>query len=105
MTALFSALIDFLKMIASWILDGGLHVIKTAAYFILDGLLTCVSTIISTIDLASLGITFALSWANVPTQLIWLVNACGLPAGVSLLVAAILIRMALNLIPAAFTRI
>lgn len=105
MSAFFDALIFFLKSLGTFILDGALIIIKSAFYFIVDGFLTCISTLLSAVDLASLGTSTLMQWGNVPSQLIYLINAAGIPAGLTIIVSAKLIRMALNLIPAAFTRI
>lgn len=100
-----NALWSFLISLCTWALDGCLWILKKAAFVLMDGLLTCISSIFTAIDLSSIASNYALQWANVPTQLIWFVNAISLPAGITIIVAAIGIRMLINLIPAAFTRI
>jgi F0F1-type ATP synthase membrane subunit c/vacuolar-type H+-ATPase subunit K len=76
-----------------------------ALYVIFDGLLTAITAIFTAIDLSSFIATYSLSWAGVPTQMIWFVNAVSIPTGITMICAAIGIRMLINLIPAAFTRI
>jgi len=100
-----AALWSFLNSLCTWALDGCLWLLKKAAFVIMDGLLTCISSIFTAIDLSSIAANYALQWANVPTQLIWFINAISLPAGIAILVGAIGIRMLINLIPAAVTRI
>lgn len=101
----FSALFTFLANILKWCLDGFMFIIKNALFFIFDGLLTCISSIFLALDFSSFASSYAMNWAGLPPQFIWFVNAISLPTGLTMLAAAIGIRMALNLIPAAFTRI
>lgn len=103
--AAFSALFTFLLAVGKYLLDGILWCIGNGLYVIFDGLLTCVSAIFTAIDVSSFATTYALSWAGVPTQMIWFINQVSIPAGITMLVGAIGIRMLINLIPAAFTRI
>jgi len=105
MAAFAAALFTFLQALFQWTLDGGLFVLKSFFYLIFDGLLTCISALFTAIDLSNFVAAYAMSWAGVPTQMIWFINAVSIPAGILMLSAAIGIRMAINLIPAAFTRI
>lgn len=93
------------KLFSKWGLDGALYVLKVGFFFIIDGLLTAIYAIVSTLDLGSLVFNVAGLWAGLPPQVIYLVNAVGIPSGLSMILYAIVIRMLLNLIPAAFTRI
>ena len=94
-----------LLALGTWLLDGVLYVLKGGLYFIFDGLLTVVGGLITAINFGSLASVSAASWAGLPPQLIYLINAAGLPAGLAMVGTAIGIRLALNLIPAAFTRL
>jgi len=98
---LFNKLWEF----GSWILDGAIEVLKAVPYYIMDGILTCIETMFSLIDFASSSFTIAAQWANLPTQMIYIINAIGVPQGITMLLAAIGVRMAINLIPAEFTRV
>lgn len=86
-------------------LDALLYVFKAAIYFIFDGLLTVVQGVLSSIDVSSVVVSSAATWSAMPTQLLYIINALGIPQGLSILAAAYAIRMTLNLIPAALTRI
>lgn len=86
-------------------LDALLYVFKAAIFFVFDGLLTVVQGILSSIDVSSVVISSAATWSAMPTQLLYIINALGIPQGLSILAAAYAIRMTLNLIPAALTRI
>lgn len=105
MASLFASLFDFLLKISKYILDGFLYVIKASLYFVFDGLLTVMQTAITAIDFSSLALSTALNWSGLPEQTIYLLNQWGIPQCLTIIAAAITIRMLLNLIPAAFTRI
>lgn len=89
----------------AWILDGFILLLQFVVFTILDGLFTVVETVLSTLNLSAIALNYAATWSNLPAQLIWLINAVGLPQCLSLLGGAYLIRMVLNLIPSVFTRI
>jgi len=105
MTAFYDALVSYLGTLFKWLLDGVLWVIGKVLYVIFDGLLTVIDTIFKSIDVSSYLTSNALSWANMPSQLIWLVNQIGIPQGLTIIASAISLRMLINLIPAEFTRI
>ena len=80
------------------VLWGGLCVL-------LDSVLTIVELLISGIQLGST-ITNSLSaWGALPPQMVYIVNATGLPDALGIIGTAFGIRFLLNLIPAAFTRV
>lgn len=104
-TGAFASLFAFLGTILSWSLDGLKWILGKALYYPFDGLLTCISALFTAIDLSTFVASYAMNWAGLPPQMIWFVNAVAFPQGMTILCAAITIRLALNLIPAAFTRI
>lgn len=93
------------KIAAKWGLDGGLYILKLSLYFVVDGLLTVVYAIVGALDVGTFIFNVGALWSGLPSQLIYIINAVGLPSGLSMLLYAIVIRMLLNLIPAAVTRI
>ena len=105
LTAPFATLFAFFTAIFKWSLDGVLWLLGKWFYWWFDGLLTVVSSIFKSIDLSSFVATYAMNWAGLPPQMIWFINAVSIPQGLTILSAAIVIRMLINLIPAAFTRI
>lgn len=105
LTSPFKALFTFLTGLLKWTLDGFLWLLGKAFFLPFDGLLTVISTLFKAIDLSTFVASYVMDWAGMPSQLIWFVNAVGIPQGITILAGAIGIRMALNLIPAAFTRI
>lgn len=94
-----------IQSLLGWCLDGLMYVLKTALYFPFDGLLTMITGIVSALNFSSLAISSATTWGAMPPQLIYIINAVGFPQGLSILASAYVIRMTLNLIPAALTRI
>ena len=94
-----------IQTLLGWCLDGLMYVLKTALYFPFDGLLTAISGLLSALDVSSLIVSSASTWGGMPPQLLYIVNAIGIPQGLSMLAYAYGLRMALNLIPAALTRI
>lgn len=108
----FAGLFTFIKMYFPKLwsffvlgLDGFFTVISAFFYMIFDGFLSVVHAFVSSLDLSVLVFTQYAQWADLPTQAIYLVNQLGLPQGASLIAAALGIRLLLNLIPAAATRV
>ncbi len=96
---------NWIETAFTWILDGLILIIQFVFFTILDGLLTVVETALAAIDLSSVAFNYAAAWSNMPDQLVWLINAVGLPQCFTILGAAYLIRLTLNLIPSVFTRV
>jgi hypothetical protein len=108
----FATIIDWLRTFwnwvqtgFTWILDGFILLLQFVAFTLLDGLLLVIETTLAAIDLSSVIFNYAATWSNLPTQLVWLINAVGLPQCFSILGAAYMIRLTLNLIPSVFTRV
>lgn len=95
----------FLKSIVDYLLDGLFYIIKTVLYWLLDGFLTIVSSMINALDLSALGFASFGHWADLPDELIYIINQFGLPQCATIITSAILIRVTLNIIPASVTRI
>ena len=108
----FGVIIDWLAAVwglvekgFTWILDGFVLLLQFVAYTILDGLFLVVETALAAIDVSAIVFNYAASWSALPTQLVWLINAVGLPQCFAILGAAYIIRLTLNVIPATFTRV
>lgn len=91
--------------ILKFVLDGVISLLSTVFYWFWDGFLFMVTTLISTLDLSALAFNQYAHWADLPPQLLYLINQLALPQCAAMISAAIFIRMILNLIPAALTRI
>jgi len=86
-------------------LDGVISLLSTILYWFWDGFLWLVTNFISTLDLSALAFTQYAHWADLSPQLLYLINQLALPQCAAMIASAIFIRMLLNLIPAALTRI
>jgi hypothetical protein len=107
MTALIDFINNFLSVITSaltWLLDGAILVIQSAFYFIYDGLLSTVTAFVNSLDLSNLAFSSLTTWGLMPDQMLYVINQIGLPQGLTMVFYAYLIRLTLNLIPAALTR-
>jgi hypothetical protein len=98
-------LIDSVFAPFRWALDGFFTVITSIFYLIFDGFLTAVAAVFKTFDLSSMLFSSVGSSLDLPPAAIWLVTQLGLPQCVTMVVVAFGIRMLLNLLPAAVTRI
>lgn len=101
----FAHFFGWLYDVATWILDGLLYVLKTFLFFPFDGLLTCIEGFFSALNFSSVLFTSTSVWGGAPPQFIWILNACGFPQCLSLIAAAFLVRLTLNLIPSWATRV
>ncbi|BCO08816.1 hypothetical protein GF1_11920 [Desulfolithobacter dissulfuricans] len=96
---------DLLVSILSWLLDAVFLVISFVGYTIYDGFLMVVQAFFATLDFSSVAFTHAAEWSSLPPQLIWLINQLALPQCITIVSSAILLRVLLNLVPAALTRV
>lgn len=93
-TELFKSAIELFFYIISWVF-----------YVIFDGILSTVYAFFSALDLSAVAFDMAAEWTSMPDQLIWLVNQLAIPQCLTIIVGAMGLRMLLNLIPGAITRI
>ena len=100
-----NSFITIIFEIITWFLKGLVWVITKIIYFTLDGFFSVIIAFINGIYLSGVMPYIQNSWGTLPAQIIWLANAIGLPQGLGILASAYLVRMLLNLIPAAFKRI
>lgn len=111
-TGFFDAVMSFLNQVVTilyevftWVLNAIVWIFTKIIYFTLDGFFSVVIAFVNGLDLSGVMPYVQSSWGMLPAQIIWLGNAVGIPQGLGILGAAYLIRMSLNLIPAAVTRI
>ncbi|MHB1014365.1 MAG: hypothetical protein ACYC2W_03675 [Desulfurivibrionaceae bacterium] len=108
METIIAFVIDFFRLckeLLTWMLDGFLYVLKTVLYLPFDGILTVITSFVSSLDVGQLVFNSASTWGLLPPQMLYVINAVGFPQGLTLVAYAIVIRMTLNLIPAALTRL
>lgn len=108
----FQTVIDWLTSFWGWVLAGAtwcLHAIGIAIKFliftVLDGFFLIIEALFSSLNLVDVTFNYSAAWAGLPTQLIWLISAVGLPHCFAMLGAAYLIRLTLNLIPSWASRV
>lgn len=97
--------VEIMKNIFLWAFDLIVDVLKTAVFFIFDGALAVIQAFLSALDLGSYALSYASYWGALPSQLVYLLNACMVPQALTLLAGAYTIRFIINLIPGAFTRV
>lgn len=98
-------LFGLLFVVIRWLLDGILYVVMGCFYLILSGLLYSLYALVSAISFSSVVFQWTAGWAGVPAGTIYFVTACKLPEAVTIVSAAIIVRMLLNLVPGAVTRV
>ena len=101
-SAFFGQLLDVLE----WLLSGFVYIVSEIFYLIFDVILTVLEGIINAIDFAQLTALTAFSdWGLLPDQILYVLGRLNFAQALAILSSAYLIRLTLNLIPAAFTRV
>ena len=88
-----------------WLLDGAVSVVVWAVKILFEGFLSVVSALVQALDIGSYAIQYAALWGGLDERVAWFIGNLGIGSGLTLISAAIVIRLLLNLIPAAFTRV
>jgi F0F1-type ATP synthase membrane subunit c/vacuolar-type H+-ATPase subunit K len=88
-----------------WLIQGVIYAVQMGLYVIWDGILTCMSTLISGLNLGNIATQTAAAWGLLPSQLAYLIEQSGIANGLGMIGTGIAVRMALNLIPSWITRI
>ncbi|MEH0021001.1 MAG: DUF2523 family protein [Desulfobacter sp.] len=98
----FEMIIDVFK----WVLSGILYLLAELFYLLIDLFFTTIETIIDTIDYAQVtALQGFANWGLLPDQIVYILYKINFAQCLTMLAAALLIRLTLNIIPAAFTRI
>ncbi len=84
---------------------GVMFVIKAVFWLALDGLLETIKVHVMLLNVGQFTVSIAEYLGLLPPQMIYLIKAIALPQGLSILVWAIAVRMALNLVPSWITRL
>ncbi len=97
---------EMLTNVFNWILDGILYLLSELVYLFLDVFFTIIEAIITAIDFAQVTALSSFGdWNVLPDQILYLLYKLNIAQCLTMLAAACLIRLTLNLIPAAFTRV
>lgn len=90
----------------NWILDGILYLLSELLYLFLDVFFSIIEAIITAIDFAQVTALSSFGdWNVLPDQILYLLYQLNIAQCLTMLAAACLIRLTINLIPAAFTRV
>lgn len=81
------------------------NVVAWVLYIIFDGFLATTYAYFDALDFSSVAFSMAAEMSSLPDQLIWLVNALTIPQCLTVVAQAMLLRVVMNLIPAAITRL
>lgn len=94
-----------LYTVISWVLDQVFPIVAPFIILLFKLLFKIVMLVLSTLDISGNLLNMGVSWGLLPPQMIWVINATGLSAGLSMIGSAYLIRITLNLIPSEITRV
>lgn len=88
-----------------WLLKGLAEIVGWVLYTVFDGLLVAIHGMFSVIDLSAVAFNNALGWSSLPSALVWFIGQIGLSQCFAMVAGTFSIRLLLNLIPGAFTRV
>ena len=96
---------DTLKSVLGWFLDSAGSLLLGVVKVLFDGFLTTIVLFVNALDWSTLLTKISVSWGALDPNIAYLLVNSGITTGLSVISYAIGIRVLLNLIPAAFTRI
>ncbi len=98
-------LLNALYIPIKWVLDALIYILIAIPYLILQGILTSLLLIIQGIDFSAVVFEYVAGMSHIPPLGIYIMVSIGLPQFLTILSSAYLIRITLNLIPSAVTRV
>jgi len=104
-TDLLERLYETLKTFWYWITEKLFDILSSVWYWIVDKACAAVELLVSAVDFQENLFTGAMDFAGLPTQVIYILNQVHMSTCLTMLFAAITIRVTLNLIPGMFTRV
>lgn len=105
MVNFYNALVAYLKQYGIWILDGSFYLLKFLIYTLVDGILSMITVFFQSLNMANALGSYVADWSGLPSQMGYVIGQTGLPSCIALLLAAVGIRMLINLIPSWATRV
>lgn len=100
------SLIEKAVNLVEWLFLSVISGLADVFFFLIDITLTVITTLIEAIDFSQISALQAFNnWNLLPTQVIWILDYMNFAQCLTLLAGAYGIRLLLNLIPAAVTRI
>ncbi len=92
--------------LVEWLFLSVINGIADLFYFIIDITLTVLTTLVEAVDFSQVSVLQAFNdWNLLPAQVIWILDYMNFAQCLTLLAGAYGIRLLLNLIPAAVTRV
>lgn len=91
--------------VGKWAIDGALTMLIVLVKILIEGMLTIVLALFQALDVGQLIANLASQWGLVDSRVIYMITQLGIPSGLSILGYAFLLRLMLNFIPAALTRV
>lgn len=108
MTAIIDFVNNFVTIIwnfGTWLFEIVISLIAFLIMLVLKLAFKIVILVLSGLDLPSYMLDYTQIWGLLPCQVVWIINACGLPQGLGMIGVALMVRFTINLIPAEFTRV
>lgn len=97
--------VEYMKEVFFALLSPVWDFIKWCIAEIFDIFCTLIEMIVGAISLPAELTTSAFNWAGLPPQVLYVLDQLGISVCISILMAALTVRLTLNLIPGAFTRV
>ena len=93
------------KEIIAWLLDGLKYIVSEIFYVIYDKILSIIETLVTSIDFSGFSSAVTGFWSDIPGPILYTIGKFRLAEILAILAIAYGIRLLLNLVPAAFTRV
>ena len=104
-SSFYTSIADACWYVLYYFLDGLILVIGYSLFYIYDGFLSVISTVLSLFDVSTSMFDIIGYITGLPPAMIYLISQAGIPEGLMMISAAYIVRILLNLIPAALTRV
>ncbi len=88
-----------------WAIEGLLELLGYMLFLIFDGILTVIYLFMEAIDFSEVAFNYASTYSNLPPLALYVASAIDIPQYFTYVSIALGIRLTLNIIPAAVTRI
>ena len=94
-----------LWLIGKYFLDGILYIIKGVLWLMVSGIMQGFQTAFDALSFTSVVFQWAAAYTSIPQQAVYVMVRIGFPEFVTMIGAAYVIRLTMNVIPAALTRV
>lgn len=100
-----NSFVSMIYALGKWCLDGGLEVFKMGLYWLFDGFYSVVSGVLASLNFGNLLVSLTSGFDLLPSQVVYVIDQCGIGSCITMICSAILIRVCLNIIPSIITRV